>query len=179
MAALPGVLQLSLGLPMALPLELLLPTALVDSIRWTPAQQLSCHDCPNPTLQATQPQLLQVVITDVFGCTDTLTTQIKVDEDLNVYLPNAFSPNGDTYNDRWRIYANPLQVERVEQVLIFDRWGGLRFQATDWPINSERHGWDGTSDGQPMDPGVYAYSVTLRLVNGQRQTIGGDILLLR
>ncbi len=179
MAGLPETLQAASGLPMEVPLTLYLPSSLLDSIRWTPAEQLSCSDCPNPSLQAAQPQVLQVVIADVFGCVDTLTTHIKLSGRLDVYLPNAFSPNGDNNNDRWRIYANPLQVERVEQVRIFDRWGGLRFEATDWPINSERHGWDGTSGGQPLGEGVYVYSVTFRLVNGQQQTLGGDILLLR
>lgn len=179
MAVLPDVLQAASGLPMDVPLVLHLPPTLLDSIRWTPAGQLSCGDCPHPSLRASQPQALQVVIADVFGCTDTLATQVKLNGRVDVYLPNAFSPNGDTNNDQWRIYANPLQVERVEQVRIFDRWGGLLFEATDWPINSERHGWDGTSGGQPLDEGVYVYRVTLRLVNGQRHTVGGDVLLLR
>ena len=179
MASLPGPINLPLGITSLVAWELYVPENLLDSIAWQPAEQLSCADCLDPELTARQSGVVELYLEDIFGCTQQLQAELTVEDRVDVFLPNAFSTNGDDNNDEWYLFGNTLQVERIEELLIFDRWGNMVFQATDWPINSERHGWDGTFRGQALDPGVYAYSVRFRLVNGERRTLGGDVLLLR
>lgn len=172
-------LKLPLGAQTEITPEWKIPFEFIASTQWFPADQLSCNDCFAPLLTARIDQTINLVVTDIFGCQDSLQFQLKVSDDLDAFIPNAFSPNGDQNNDEWHIYANPLQVERIEELIIFDRWGNFIFQAKDWPINSERHGWDGRFRGKTLDPGVFAYSITFRLVNGQKRTIGGGIVLVK
>jgi gliding motility-associated-like protein len=179
MASLDNPIKLPLGITAPVVWELYVPENLLASIEWQPAGQLSCTDCLTPELTAQQSGVVELYLEDLFGCSQQLQAELIVEDRVDVFLPNAFSPNGDDKNDQWLLFGNTLQVERIEELLIFDRWGNLVFQATDWPINSERHGWDGTFRGQPLDPGVYAYSIRFRLVNGERRTLGGDVLLLR
>lgn len=179
MADLPEKLELSLGTIVGIPVTYHLPTHLIDSVNWLNSIQLSCDSCLYPSINAVVAEQISLQVTDIFGCQQLLLTHLEVTDQVDAFIPNVFSPNGDEQNDLWSIYANPQQVARIEQLLIFDRWGNHLFQATDWPINSDRHGWDGTSRGQAMDTGVYAYSITFLLVNGERRTVGGDVLLMR
>ncbi|MEL7222733.1 MAG: T9SS type B sorting domain-containing protein, partial [Bacteroidota bacterium] len=179
MATLSDELEWPLGITTELPVQYHLTNNLIDEVNWTNSTQLSCDDCLYPSFYAVSPEALVLEITDIFGCQQILTTQVEVIDRVDVFIPNAFSPNGDENNDLWNIFANPLQIARIEQLLIFDRWGNHLFAANDWPINSNRHGWDGTYRGKAMDVGVYAYSITFRLVNGDLRTLGGDVMLMR
>ena len=120
-----------------------------------------------------------LTIEDVFGCIDTVQTRIVVKDEVDYFAPNVFSPNGDNVNDQWTIHANPLQVDIISKLMIFDRWGGLLFEANDWPLDSERFAWDGTSNGIILQEGVYVFMAELLLINGKKQMIGGDIMLVR
>lgn len=119
-----------------------------------------------------------VVGTNDVGCTDTAMVEVQVIEDLPLYVPNAFTPNGDGVNDGFTIFAGPA-VDRVESLRIFHRWGGLVFENTDFQPNEPGIGWDGTLNGQPMNPAVFVYQATVRFVNGAVQDLSGDLTLIR
>lgn len=156
-----------------------IPLNLISSIRWTPSTGLSCIDCPYPEVQISEPETYTLRIVDFYGCSIELSIDISIDESIDIFVPTAFSPNGDRVNDQLNVYANTYQVAKVLTFRVFDRWGGLMFEAQNFPPNSERLGWDGTFGDQPMDPGVYTYMVILELTSGSRKTIGGHTLLLR
>jgi len=179
MANLSGTQEVLLGIAAPIDVTYNLSPDLLAFINWQPATQLSCADCLFPAITGLQSGVLTLELTDAFGCREEQSLQLRVSDDLAVFLPTAFSPNGDDHNDVWHIYGNAAQIARIEQLQIFDRWGNALFSATDWPINSERHGWDGTARGQPLDPGVYVYWITFRLTNGEIRTRGGDIMLVR
>lgn len=106
------------------------------------------------------------------GCRDTVRDTITVDP-LEIFIPNAFSPNGDGVNDRFVI----LNLEGLEdvQVRIYDRWGVLIFETR----NPSEH-WDGTKNGTPVQEGVYVYRIDLREPEGgDRLTRAGSVTLLR
>ncbi len=72
-----------------------------------------------------------------------------------VYIPNAFTPDGDGYNDLFRVTTgDPLPELRLS---IFNRWGEEIFTSSDAALE-----WDGTYAGQPAPEGVYTYQVTYR-----------------
>ncbi|WP_020571694.1 T9SS type B sorting domain-containing protein [Neolewinella persica] len=119
-----------------------------------------------------------VVGTNDAGCTDTAMVEVQVIEDLPLYVPNAFTPNGDGVNDGFTIFAGPA-VERVETLRVFHRWGGLVFENTDFQPNEPGVGWDGTLNGKPVNPAVFVYQATVRFVNGAVQDISGDVTLIR
>jgi gliding motility-associated-like protein len=119
-----------------------------------------------------------VIGTNDVGCTDTAMVEVQVIEDLPLYVPNAFTPNGDGVNDGFTVFAGPA-VERVETLRVFHRWGGLVFENTDFQPNEPGLGWDGTLNGKPVNPAVFVYQATVRFVNGAVQEISGDVTLIR
>jgi gliding motility-associated-like protein len=96
------------------------------------------------------------------------------DREPPFYVPNSFSPNGDSANRLFRAYAVPdVQLLGMQ---VFDRWGNLLFDSDD----PENEGWDGDSDGQKCAPGVYAYVVRYRDLNADAlRVLSGSVTLFR
>ncbi len=94
-----------------------------------------------------------------------------------IQAPNAFSPNGDRVNDRFTVYPPPCVAERFT-LRIFDRWGGLVFEADD-----PTAGWDGHRGGQAAPGGIYTWVLRAELVNEYGEGVvveeGGAVLLVR
>ena len=90
----------------------------------------------------------------------------------NVFIPNAFSPNGDGFNDRFEVFPSDAEVV-LESMQVFDRWGALVYES-----RTSDAGWDGTFNGQEMQSGVYVYLIVVRKSTGLEQ-LSGDVLLLR
>ncbi|MFL5787469.1 MAG: gliding motility-associated C-terminal domain-containing protein [Flavisolibacter sp.] len=92
----------------------------------------------------------QVQATSDFGCVAMAEGIIKVMTKL--YMPTAFTPNGDGKNDVFRI---PQGVNiKLTEFAVFDRWGNKLFSTKDISV-----GWDGTLNGKTCDPGTYIYLV--------------------
>lgn len=148
-------------------------------IRWSPADDLSCNDCPDPMLYPTESHTYQITVTDSLGCskTDYLTVFLRKSRDL--YVPNAFSPNGDGFNDLFRPYGG-FEAVRIHEFQVFDRWGGLVYEL-DHPVEmgDETIGWDGTAKGRPLDPGTYLWSIEVEFIDGERVLFAGEVLLNR
>src|SRR5690606_34215679 len=71
--------------------------------------------------------------------------------------PKFFTPNGDGYNDTWKISGISPAFDKDARVFIFDRYGKLMMEI---PMGS-KIGWDGTFNGQPMPADDYWYVLTL------------------
>ena len=87
-----------------------------------------------------------------------------------VYLPNAFTPNGDGLNDTFGVEVQGL---RSMQLRIFDRWGQLVFEADD-----PNQRWDGSVGGKLGQNGVYAYQLDVKAANGRSIQKEGTITLI-
>ena len=129
-------------------------------------------------MEARFDQYVQLFVTDIFGCSDSLRFLIRAEDRLDVFVPNAFSPNGDQNNDIWQIFGNADQVVGIDEVLVFNRWGSLVFSARDWPLNNPNYGWDGFHRGTRLPSGPYVYSIRFRLRDGTRKVKGGEVLLV-
>lgn len=92
----------------------------------------------------------------------------------SLFVPNAFSPNGDGINDVFKIKAKSI----VEfHAYIFNRWGQ---QLYEWGIDQINDGgWDGTSHGKPVKDGVYFIVVKAKGSDGIKYNIRHDINILR
>ena len=88
-------------------------------------------------------------------------------------IPNAFTPNSDELNDRFRIIINGNIV--VEEFLIFNRWGQLVYEAQD----NNLEGWDGRFKNEPASSDTYVYSAKIRFPDGRTELAKGDVALLR
>ena len=145
---------------------------------WTPSAGLSCNNCQNPTITAPKTTTYTIKGTDIQGCSDSVSFTIKIDKNLNTFIPNAFSPDGDRNNDILMIYSAG-EVEQVRAFRIFDRWGNMVFTQENFAPNFSAYGWDGTFQGQAMNTGVFLYYAELELINGQTKILTGDVTLFR
>ena len=112
------------------------------------------------------------------GCGDTASVDVRVNARQTLFVPNVFTPNGDGVNDVFTIYAGP-DVRIIKRFMIFDRWGELVHEATEFAPGSINAGWDGTFKGKQMNPGVFVYYVEAETVDGRTATRKGDVTLAR
>lgn len=145
---------------------------------WEPTTGLSCADCRAPQLQALETTTYTIVGTDVQGCADTTDWMITVDPSPRVFVPNAFSPNGDGLNDLLLVYS-PGDVVKVLDFQIFSRWGELVFQQQDFLPNYPGFAWDGNFRGLPMPAGIFVYKLEVQLIDGRTEILSGDVSLFR
>ncbi|MEM6722654.1 MAG: gliding motility-associated C-terminal domain-containing protein [Bacteroidota bacterium] len=145
---------------------------------WSPMSNLSCLDCPNPFVGPFEQTIYTVTVTDTLGCTGTADVLINVDNERDVYIPNAFTPNDDGTNDVFMIFSD-AGVQTVDMFRIFNRWGELVYQADNFLPNDPFFGWDGTFKGQLLDPSVFVYYAEITFVDGDTLIYRGDVVLVR
>ncbi len=112
------------------------------------------------------------------GCDSIFVLVLDIRKRGQVYIPNAFSPNGDGVNDRFVVYASP-EIKLIRRLAIFDRWGELVFEQRDFPPNENIYGWDGYFKGQPAGPAVFACVVEWEDGEGDTHVLSGDATLVR
>lgn len=99
-----------------------------------------------------------------------------------LYVPNAFTPNGDDLNERFTVKHSEDCEMLSYNIKIFDRWGQLVFESDDASFSRS---WDGTLDGKPVQQGVYMYKISAKLVNYNLQSEAslanrqGSLVLIR
>jgi len=150
----------------------------VTDFEWRQTEVLSCLDCLEPYAFPLQTTTLGITVRDANGCEKTDQMTIRVVKNLAVYIPNAFSPNGDGLNDYISVYGNRT-VRRVKSFLVFDRWGQLMFENHDFPPNVEPAGWNGRFEGKDRKPGVYVYWAEVEFIDGTTELLKGDVILTR
>ncbi len=103
------------------------------------------------------------------------TISLSTCENTAVYIPNAFSPNGDGINDFFEIsLPNPTSIQQINKVQIIDRWGNLVYTT-----NNAMPKWDGAFQGKLLNPAVFWYQIILLLENGETTLLQGDVSILR
>ncbi|MDD5571658.1 MAG: PKD domain-containing protein, partial [Bacteroidales bacterium] len=107
------------------------------------------------------------------GCSDTITKIIFVSSEDFLKVPEAFSPNGDGLNDKFRIICSGV-VLSIE-FRIFNRWGEMVFETNDITM-----GWDGTFKGKPQEEGTYSYYILARMISSNvPKLLKGNVTLVR
>jgi gliding motility-associated-like protein len=155
-------------------------SALPVTYTWTPSEVLSCGDCSSPIAFPFNTTTFQVLIEDPTGCTATDEVLVSVAKLRELYIPNAFSPNGDGDNDYFTLYGGP-SVERIQTLRVFDRWGNQVYEGEDIPPGTEGEvlGWDGTFRGREMRSAVFTWMAEVRFIDQEVLTYKGDLTLLR
>lgn len=154
-----------------------LPNSSIASWSWSPAEGLSCSDCPRPYAKPLKNTQYELTITDLNGCATSAAVPIRVSRDRHVWAPNIFSPNGDGQNDFFTVYGKG--VMEIRYLRIFDRWGNQVFLAESIPVNEDAVGWDGTFRGQTLVPGVFAWVAEVLFLDGAREVLSGDVTVWR
>jgi gliding motility-associated-like protein len=94
-----------------------------------------------------------LAVVDTNGCESQVTRNVEIFDFFNVFIPNAFTPNNDGFNDLWAVYGTDIDPDRFE-MSVFNRWGEEVFHTTDLD-----EGWVGQSDDDKLDPGTWYYSM--------------------
>lgn len=153
----------------------------IDSYTYNPPNFLSSDTIRNPVVVPFDDITYTLTVIDENGCIGEGQVNVEVDRNRNVYIPNAFSPNGDGWNDDFRVFAC-LGVTEIKSVNIYDRWGELVYQADEIAPNCDTGGaklWDGRFNGKLMNPGVFVYLIEVEFADGIELLYRGDISLLR
>ena len=135
-------------------------------------------ECRNPEFTPTQTERYTLVATSEAGCVARATVRVAVLPVRPVYLPNAFSPNGDGTNDRFLPFVDARSVQRIVVLRVYDRWGALIHEALEVPPNDPNAGWDGTIRGEPAPVGTYTFTVEVLFLDGRSVRYGGEVLLV-
>ena len=175
---LPAFIPQEVGGSVQVDLQYRVPINQVFSYRWSPDELFDCPTCPNPTITAPFTQDINLVIRDVYGCVDSLTTYVAVDGRSPIFVPNVFSPDGDGNNDYVAVFGNGDIVERVVTFTVYTRWGEQVYTDADFLPNSARRGWDGQLRGRPALPGTYLWVAQVQLFDGTIQRVGGTTALV-
>lgn len=112
--------------------------------------------------------------TDINGCENEYfwPLMVNVTEEVYIYVPNAFSPNGDDLNDEFSVVTRLITDFNIQ---MFDRWGKLLYASDDLSF-----GWDGKDiSGQPVTEGVYVYRIVATTYSGDRIDRSGSVTVIR
>ena len=109
------------------------------------------------------------------GCLDSAKQTIVVVEEPTIYVPTAFSPDGDGINDLFTVQANGMDLDNYE-IRIYDRWGELIFESSDL-----YESWDGRAKDKTkfVENGSYIWLVTVKDVNGIETQKSGTVTVIR
>ncbi len=100
---------------------------------------------------------VKLIVTNSFGCTDSIIKLLPIEDDYVIYIPNSFTPiNQDGKNDVFNVQGMGFTNDGFEMA-IFDRWGTLVFKSND--VNK---GWDGTIKGAIAKQDVYVYKIKVK-----------------
>ncbi len=138
---------------------------------------LSCTDCPSPTITPTNSQLYQLSVVDENGCKADARIRVLVEKNRQIYVPTGFTPNGDGSNDRLTVHG--IEGTEILSFKIFDRWGELVFVSDAFEANDLAAGWDGYFKGKPMSTNVFAWIVEARFSDGTLKLEKGHSTLIR
>ncbi|MEO1260520.1 MAG: LamG-like jellyroll fold domain-containing protein [Bacteroidota bacterium] len=147
-----------------------------DNFDWFPTTGVSDPTISNPILSP------EVSTTYRVEMSDTICVQIDsifievINRDSvkcgDIFLPTAFTPNGDGLNDLFGV-SNPFSTGEILAFQIYDRWGNIVFSTLD-----VLEKWDGTHRGQPVNPGVFLYKLQFRCEQ-QEDLISGSVTVIR
>ncbi len=146
--------------------------------QWTPKEIMSDSRAVSPTAKPNSGGFTTIKLTlKELQCTAVDSIKIKVVDPATlqcnvVYLPQAFTPNGDDRNDQFFI-SNPYAIEDLTVFEIFDSWGGRIFSTTDKFAH-----WDGTFNGQQLNSGVYLWKVRFKC-RGQDLSQYGSVTIMK
>jgi gliding motility-associated-like protein len=102
-----------------------------------------------------------------------------VESDCTLFIPNAFSPNGDNQNDFLSVFGNASDVEKIISFQIFNRWGNMVYNDPNVRLNDPTSGWNGRFQDRELPNDVFIYVIVAQMKKGEIFTKKGDVLLMK
>lgn len=143
-----------------------------NSVAWTPATSLNDRLSYTPVFTGLTGQLYTIQMKTASGCVTVDTQLVKTHKKIDIYVPTAFTPDGNGKNDRLRPML--LGFVKVNYFRLYDRWGKLIFS-----MNSDQPGWDGKVNGQPAEMQAVVWVIEAVDVDGVVHHKQGTTVLYR
>jgi gliding motility-associated-like protein len=140
--------------------------------QWVAGSKLLQSDGPQALAVVTGTDKIILTGTNEWGCSNTDSVEVTAHTCCEIAVPNAFSPNNDGLNDRFRIITNGNQ--RIGTFIILNRWGQKLFETTD-----VRVGWDGTYKGKAQEMGTYYYYIKYTCTSSEVFEKKGEVILMK
>ena len=138
------------------------------SFMWSPSSYIDDVLSLSPVVTPPVDMIYTLAVQSVYNCKSADDVKVKAAD--GIFVPNAFTPNGDGINDYWRIPY--LDVGFDADVKVFNRWGALIYHVTAAPVS-----WDGKVNSIPQPAGTYVYLVTFK--SGKMPQLKGTFTLIR
>lgn len=139
---------------------------------WRPATNLDINNIVNPTFKGSTDQRYAITITTSTECITVDTQMVKIIPAVEIYVPTAFTPNGDGLNDLLR--PTLMGLRDMQYFRVFNRWGQLVYET-----KTKRAGWDGRISGALQGSNVFVWVVSGMGVDGRMHTRRGTSMLIR
>jgi len=127
----------------------------------------------NPSFSFPTPGLYDVslVVTNAYGCTDSLHKRLYIGADFPAFIPTTFTPNGDGKNDVFRVRGEKYLLQ---EMLIYDQWGTLIFST-----DGSAPFWDGAVNGEVVQNATYFYRVRIADADNNYYEKTGPVTLIK
>lgn len=117
---------------------------------------------------------VSLVATSIHGCVDSISRLVTVNSEVILYAPNAFTPDGNEYNQTWKVFMDGIDIYDFH-LKIFNRWGALVWESRDIEA-----GWDGTYDGEIIQDGAYVWTIdVLDQYSDKKYNFNGHVSIIR
>lgn len=147
----------------------------LSSYSWEPAEYVDNPSSYETEVIPEQTTTFTLTAIDENGCEVQKTITIVVlsteCEPPYIFVPRAFSPNGDGVNDV--LYVRGESIDEV-QLIVYDRWGEKVFETRNKDV-----GWDGTHHGKELPPDVYGYYLNVTCIGGETYEEKGNVTIIR
>lgn len=152
--------------------------ARVHDMRVEPASldSMLCEDCMYEPLTSFRYTL---TVIDSNGCMATDDRIVSVNKDRYVYAPNIFNPDAQQDENRVFTVFGGTDVQEVQWLRVFDRWGQLVFEHSAFNPGDITAGWDGRIRGNMADPGVFVWQAGVSFIDGATEKWTGNVTLVR
>ncbi len=150
----------------------------LQSIKWVSNDSNICKTCLPITVSPLKTTAYNLVVKDSLGCQSSDNITVFINKQERVFIPTSFSPNDDGINDVFMIYTGK-NVKTVKSFQIFNRWGNLVFESSNFLPTDATQSWDGTFNGKPLPSDVFVYYAIIEFVDGKTATFQGDVTLMR
>jgi gliding motility-associated-like protein len=148
----------------------------ITSWLWSPADFLSCSNCPSPLATPRMQTTYVVEARNAYGCSTSDSVVLKLQcAPSNVHIPDGFTPNKDGKNDVFYIMGSGVNI--IRHLRIYNRWGEIVFERRNFGIHDRSAGWDGRYKGVPVPTGSYIYLAEMECTSGEVITRKGTVTL--
>mgnify|MGYP001439630115 FL=1 len=140
---------------------------------WQPALVFSTNNEPDVTAKAEKTELYTLQVTNQWGCSSYDSVMINVKPCCDIFMPDAFTPNNDGWNDTY--WSPDLKKHQLVRFMVANRRGQIVYDS-----NTPGKGWDGAHKGQDAGQDTYNYYIKYKCSDNHEEMVKkGTVILLR